>query len=223
MITRLRTYFLTGLIVAGPAGITLYVSWSLITWIDGWVKPYLPRAYNPETYLSIPVPGFGLFVALFGITLIGFLTANIVGRTLIHWGEGLLGRMPIVRNLYGGLKQIFQTVLSNRGESFQKVGVIEYPRLGLYSLVFVSVPARGELAARLADTTGDDDEMMGVFLPTTPNPTSGYLLYVRRSEIIYLEMSVEDAAKLIISAGLVTPDMLSNDPDQPKPLHAPAA
>lgn len=211
MIAKLRTYFLTGLIVAGPAGITLYVSWSLITWIDGWVKPYLPAAYNPETYLSIPVPGFGLFVALFGITLIGFLTANIVGRTLIHWGEGLLGRMPIVRNLYGGLKQIFQTVLSNRGESFQKVGVIEYPRLGLYSLVFVSVPARGELATRLADAAGDD-EMMGVFLPTTPNPTSGYLLYVRRSEIIYLDMSVEDAAKLIISAGLVTPDMMSKEP-----------
>ncbi len=205
--SRLRTYFLTGLIVAGPAGITLYLSWSLINWVDGWVKPYIPPVYNPDTYLPFPVPGFGLVVAFFLITLIGFLTANIAGRTLLGWGEHLLDRMPIVRNLYRGLKQIFETVLSQTGSSFKTAGIIEYPRKGLWSIVFLSVDTRGEIAERVPE-----EEMVSVFLPTTPNPTSGYLLFVPRRDIILLEMSVEDAAKLIISAGLVTPDSVKTKP-----------
>ncbi|ODN70436.1 DUF502 domain-containing protein [Methylobrevis pamukkalensis] len=220
MVTRLRNYFLTGLIVAGPAGITLYLSWSLINWIDGWVKPYIPRAYSPDTYLPFPIPGFGLLVALLMITLIGFLTANIAGRTLVNWGERVLGRMPIVRNLYKGLKQIFETVFSEGGNSFKRAAIIEYPRKGVWSIVFVAVPAGGEVAERL-----QDDDMICVFVPTTPNPTSGYLLFVPQSEMIMLDMSVEDAAKLIISAGLVTPEMVKPKaamPVQPTPrLHEP--
>ena len=199
---RLRNYFLTGLIITGPLGITLYLTWSIIQWIDGWVKPLLPEVYNPDNYLPIPVPGFGLIVAIFGLTMVGFLTANIAGRTLVSLSESVLGRMPLVRNLYNGLKQIFVTVLSQRGQSFQKVGLVEYPRRGLWAIVFIAADAKGEVDARIPGA----ERLMGVFLPTTPNPTSGFLLFVPERDVIVLDMTVEDAAKLVISAGLVTPE-----------------
>lgn len=200
--TRLRNYFLTGLVIAGPIGITLYLTWSLILWVDGWVKPLLPAHYNPDTYLPFSVPGFGLIVSFFTLTMVGFLTANIAGRTLISYGEQLVGRMPVVRNLYRGLKQIFETVLSERGNSFKKAAIIEYPRRGLWAIVFLATSTRGEVADKIV---GEDD-LISVFLPTTPNPTSGFLLFVPRADVIELDMSVEDAAKLVISAGLVTPE-----------------
>ncbi|SON56027.1 hypothetical protein HDIA_2486 [Hartmannibacter diazotrophicus] len=211
MLTRLRNYFLTGLIVAGPAGITLYLSWSLINWVDSWVKPYIPRAYTPDSYLPFPVPGFGLVVGFVTLTIIGFLTASLAGRTLIHWGEHLLDRMPVVRNLYRGLKQIFETVLSERGNSFKTAALIEYPRKGLYSIVFISVSTRGELAEKLPQ-----DDMVCVFLPTTPNPTSGYLLFVPKEDVTELDMSIEDAAKLIISGGLVSPETTKTKSQKPQ-------
>jgi uncharacterized membrane protein len=199
--SRLRYYFLTGLIVAGPLGITIYLTWSIITWVDDLVKPVLPAAYNPDVYFDTAIPGFGLLVALAGLTLLGFLTANFVGRSLLGLGEYALGRMPLVRNLYSALKQIFSTVLTERGASFQKAGLIEFPRPGVWAVVFISTPATGEIAGRL----GEEDEYVSVFLPPAPNPTSGFVLYVRRSEIIELDMTVEEAAKLVISAGMVVP------------------
>lgn len=199
---RLRNYFFTGLVVTGPVGITLYLSWSLIQLIDGWVKPILPNIYNPDTYLPIKVPGVGLIAALLAISIIGFLTANIAGRSLLSFGESILGRMPLVRNLYSALKQIFETVLDDKGRNFTKAGLVEYPRKGLWAIVFLATDAKGEVAAKLEDKA----ETVAVFLPTTPNPTSGFLLFVPRDDIIELSMSVEDAAKLVISAGLVSPD-----------------
>ncbi|AXS40494.1 DUF502 domain-containing protein [Breoghania sp. L-A4] len=200
--TRLRNYFLTGLVITGPLGITAYLTWSLILWVDGWVKPWIPIHYNPDTYLPFAVPGFGLIVSFFTLTMIGFLTANIAGRTLISYGEQILGRMPVVRNLYRGLKQIFETALSQRGNSFKKAALIEYPRHGLWAIVFLATGTKGEVAHLL----GDDRELVSVFLPTTPNPTSGFLLFVPRADILELDMGVEDAAKLVISAGLVAPE-----------------
>lgn len=188
--------------MAGPAGISLYLTWSLITWVDSWVKPYLPASYNPDNYLPFTVPGFGLVVALIVITLIGFLTANIVGRTLWGYGEDLLHRMPLVRNLYRGLKQIFSSVLAERGSSFQKAALLEFPRRGAWTIGFVAARTRGEVAAAL---DGGDD-MLTIYVPTTPNPTGGYLLFVPAAEVKILDMSVEDAAKLVISFGLVTSD-----------------
>lgn len=199
---RLRNYFLTGIVVAAPISITVYLTWTFINWVDGWAKPLIPRIYNPDTYLPISVPGVGLVFAFVLITLLGFLTANLVGRTIVTYGESLLDRMPLVRNLYRGLKQIFHTALSESSRSFQKVGLVEYPRKGLWAIVFISTEAKGEVADRLSD----NGEMLSVFLPTTPNPTSGYLLYVPRADVIMLEMSVEEAAKQVISAGLVSPD-----------------
>ncbi len=126
----------------------------------------------------------------------------------MSWGEYILGRMPIVRNIHGGLKQIFETVLSSRSKSFQTVGLIEYPRAGLWALVFVATRTRGEVSHRL-DTP--DDPMISVFLPTTPNPTSGFLLFVRESDVLHLDMTVEEGAKLVISAGLVSPEYEVDD------------
>lgn len=197
---RLRNYFLTGLLVAGPAAITVYITWALITWVDSWVKPYLPSAYNPDNYLPFSIPGYGLIVAIFVITLIGFLTANIVGRTLFGWSEHMLQRMPVVRNLYRGLKQIFSSVLAERGTSFQKAALLQFPRDGVWTIGFVAAETRGEVARKLPGGT----ELLTIYVPTTPNPTGGYLLFVPKNEAIILDMSVEDAAKLVISFGLVT-------------------
>jgi len=199
---RLRNYFLTGIVVAAPISITIYLTWAFVSWADGWVKPLIPSLYNPDTYLPFSVPGVGLVLAILAITLLGFLTANLVGRTIVSYGELLLERMPLVRSLYKGLKQLFEAALSQSSRSFQQVGLIEYPRLGLWSLVFIATDARGEVADRL----GDKDDVISVYLPTTPNPTSGYLLFVPRRDVMILDMSVQDAAKLIISGGLVTPE-----------------
>lgn len=201
--TRLRNYFLTGFIVTAPLAITAYLAWSFVGWVDSWVKPYIPARYNPDSYLPFAVPGFGLIVALVLITLVGFLTANIIGRTIVSYGEYFLGRMPLVRSVYRGLKQILETVLSQQSETFKKVGLIEYPRKGLWALVFLATETRGEVQAKVDDDVG---QTVAVFLPTTPNPTSGFLLFVPKQDLIELAMSVEDGAKLVISAGLVSPE-----------------
>ena len=200
---RLRNYFLTGLIVTAPLAITAYLVWSLVGWVDSWVKPYIPHDYNPDTYLPFAVPGFGLIVALAGITLVGFLTANFIGRSIVSAGENLVGRMPLVRSIYRGLKQIFETVLSNKADMFTKVAVVEYPRRGAWSIVFISSEKSNEVADKLK---GRDNDLVAVFMPSTPNPTTGFLMYVPRKDIVELDMSVEEAAKLVISAGLVAPE-----------------
>jgi uncharacterized membrane protein len=200
---RLRTYFLTGLIIVAPLTITIYLVWSFIGWVDGWIKPYLPADFNPDNYLPFAVPGIGLLVALFLITMIGFLTANFIGRQIVHLGERLVAKMPLVRNIYGGLKQIFETVLSNKANTFKKVALIEYPRKDVWALAFVATDAEGEVAEKLNPRFG---ETIAVFMPTTPNPTTGFLMFYPKSEVIMLDMSVEDGAKLVISAGLVNPE-----------------
>lgn len=202
--TRFRNYFLTGIVVAAPISITIYLTWTFINWVDSWAKPLIPKVYNPDNYLPFSVPGVGLLFAVLALTLLGFLTANLVGRSIVSYGESFLGRMPFVRNLYSGLKQIFETVLSERNDSFQKAGIIEYPRRGLYALVFVATDVKGEIKTRVSP---DGAPFVSVFIPTTPNPTSGFLLFVPRSDLIELDMSVEEAAKLVISAGLVSPEL----------------
>jgi uncharacterized membrane protein len=199
---RLRNYFLTGLIICAPLAITAYLVKSMIGWVDGWVKPFLPDVYNPDTYLPVAIPGFGLIVAAFVITMVGFLTANFVGRSIIRYGEHLLNRTPLVRGIYKALKQIFETVLSNKESMFKKVGLLEYPRKDLWSLVFIG----GNIKSEVSNLLDEKYETVPVFLPCTPNPTTGYLVYVPKSEIIPLSMSVEDAAKLLISVGMVAPE-----------------
>jgi uncharacterized membrane protein len=210
--TRLRNYFLTGLIICAPLAITAWITWSFILWADSWVKPYLPFDYNPDNFLPYPVPGFGLLTALMLITLVGFFTANLIGKSIVGFGESLLVRTPLVRPIYKGLKQIFQTVLQDQSNSFKRAGLIEYPSPGLWSLVFIATDAKGEIAVKFTERGLD---MVTVFLPPTPVPTAGFLIFVAREKIVMLDMSPEDAAKLLISGGLVSPEYL------PKGLPAP--
>jgi uncharacterized membrane protein len=199
---RLRNYFLTGLIVAGPLTITIYITWWFTTLVDGWVKPLVPLRYLPETYLPFQIPGFGLVIAFTGLTLLGFLTANLVGRSLLNVGEIVLNRMPVVRSIYKGTKQVFETIFSTNGTSFRTVGLVQFPVKGTWSIVFISSPAVGELVERLPEA----GEYVGVFLPCTPNPTTGFFFYLPRRDVIELAMTVDDAAKLVMSAGVIQPE-----------------
>lgn len=212
VITRLRNWFLTGVIVTAPIGITAYLTWVVITGIDAQVTPLIPPRYNPASYLHFGVPGFGVLVALLFITGIGFVTANIFGRTLISIGERMVDRMPVVRSVYSASKQIFETVIRQSNTAFKKVVLLEYPRKDLWVLGFVAAETEGEVR-RLVD--GD---LVSVFVPTTPNPTSGFLLFAPRKDLIYLDMSIEEAAKLVISAGVVSPP----DRKAARPVVAPA-
>ncbi|GAB5377051.1 MAG: DUF502 domain-containing protein [Acuticoccus sp.] len=202
IINRLRNSLLTGIIVAAPLTITVYLTASFVNWVDSWVKPWIPVRWNPESYVPFPLPGMGVVVALVSLTALGFFTANIFGRSVIRLGESILHRMPLIRNVYSALKQIFETALSERSHTFRRAGLIEYPRRGLWAVVFIATEAKGEVSHRLPE----EDDTISVFLPTTPNPTSGFLLFVPRKDVMMLEMSVEDAAKLVISAGLITPE-----------------
>jgi uncharacterized membrane protein len=198
---RIRNYFLTGLIVAGPIAITFYLTWWFVTWVDNIVRPLVPEAYRPEQWLPYGIPGSGLVVAFVALTLLGFFTANLIGRTLVDLGESLLGRMPVVRAIYRGLKQVFETLFSGNGSSFRKVGLVEFPSPGMWSLVLISQPPSTEIASKLPG----DDEQISVFLPCAPNPTTGFFFYVPKSKIIEIDMSAEEAATLIMSAGVVQP------------------
>jgi uncharacterized membrane protein len=200
---RLRNYFLTGLVVAGPVAITAWLIWSFVTWVDGLVRPLIPATYRPETYLPWPIPGTGLIIAIFALTLLGFLTANLVGRTLVDLGDRLLNRMPIVRPIYKTMKQIFESLFSKSGSSFRKVALVEFPAKGMWSLVFISQPPTADIAVKLPE---HDNEYVSVFLPCTPNPTTGFFFYVQRKELIEIEMSVENAMSVLISAGMVQPE-----------------
>ena len=198
---RLRRYFLTGLIIAGPIAITIYLIWWFVTWVDGIVRPFVPIAYRHETYLPFGLPGYGLIVAFFALTMLGFLAANLIGRTLVDFGENLLGRMPVVRAIYRGLKQVFETLFSGNGSSFRKVGLVEFPSPGMWSIVLISQPPSVEIASGLPGK----EEFISVFLPCAPNPTTGFFFYVPKSKIIEVDMSTDAAATLIMSAGVVQP------------------
>jgi uncharacterized membrane protein len=197
---RLRNYFLTGIIVAGPLAVTAYIVWWFVTTVDGWVKPLVPSAYLPDNYLPFRVPGYGLVVAIVGLTLLGFLTASLVGRSLLRLGEVLLGRMPLVRGVYKTFKQIFETIFSQSGTSFRRVGLVEYPAKGMWSIVFISSEPSPDVADRLPS-----EDHISVFLPCTPNPTTGFYFFLPKSEVIELPINVEDGAKLVMSAGLIQP------------------
>jgi uncharacterized membrane protein len=199
---RLRGYFLTGLIVVGPVAITIYVVWWFINLVDAWVKPLIPKAYLPETYLPFSVPGVGLIVGILGLMVVGALTANLFGRTIVAHGEMMLDRMPVVRGVYRLLKQIFTTIFSKSGTSFKRVGLIEFPRRGIYAIVFLA----GAPPVEIEEKIGGGNPLITVFMPNGPNPTTGFIVFVQASEVIPLDLAVEDAAKLVVSAGLVGPD-----------------
>lgn len=209
LLARLRGSFLTGLVVIAPVGLTIWLIWTVIGWIDGVVLPLVPQQFRPDQYIGINLRGVGVIIFLIFTIIVGWVAKGIIGRSLIRYAESLVDRMPVVRSIYSGIKQISETVFAQTERSFEKACLVQYPRKGIWAIGFVSTEARGEVAAR-AETAGD---LLSVFVPTTPNPTSGFLLFFPREDVILLDMSIEDAAKLVISAGLVYPN--SRDPSKP--------
>jgi len=205
----LRNNFLTGIVVIAPVGLTVWLIWTVIGWIDGFVLPFVPGKYQPEVVLQnllgtqyeFNIRGLGVIFFLLFTMFVGWLAKGWIGRSLIRWGERLVDRMPVVRSIYSGVKQIAETVFAHSDRSFETACLIQYPRKGIWAVGFISTTAKGELAQK----TAAGDTLLSVFVPTTPNPTSGFLLFLPASDVIKLDMSVEDAAKLVISAGLVYP------------------
>jgi len=216
VVERLRAYFFAGLLVTGPAGLTLYLAWLFVDFIDSRVAMLLPNAWNPSTYLPVHVPGLGLIVVVLGLILVGWMAAGYVGRRLLRIGDRILARMPVIRGLYGAMKQIFETVLSKQSNTFREVVLVEWPRRGAWAVAFITGRTEGEIR----DLTEED--MVNVYVPTTPNPTSGYLLHVPRRDTVLLSMTVEEGIKFVISGGIVAPP--SRRPArQPEPAIEPPA
>ena len=201
LFTALRNNFIAGVIVIAPIGLTVWLVWSVMGWVDSWVLPFVPPTFNPDKYIGLNLRGMGVIIFLLFTIVVGWIAKGYAGRSFIRWGESLVGRMPVVRSIYTGAKQIAETVFSESANSFDKACLIEYPGPRSWAIAFVSTTARGEINTKIPL----QEDIVTVFMPTTPNPTTGFLMYVPRSAIIELDMSIEDAAKLIISAGLVYP------------------
>ena len=205
LLQRFRNNLLTGIVVVAPFAITLYLTWTVVDYVDAQVLPQvlplIPEAYRPENLLPFYLPGLGLLVFLLFLVAVGSFTKNFFGREILRIGENWVERMPVVRSIYNALKQIAETIFTQSQNSFEKACLVEYPRRGIWAVAFVSTSTKGEIIQK----AHGGGEMMSVFLPTTPNPTSGFLLFVPKEDVVFLDMSVEDAAKLVISAGLVTP------------------
>lgn len=197
----IRTWFLTGVVIAGPLAVTGWLVWWFINTVDEWVRPLVPPQLWPDTYLPVRVPGTGVVLAFLGLTLLGFFAANLAGRTLIRLGEMFLGRMPVVRGIYKGAKQIFETVFSQSGTSFRRVGLVQFPSKGMWSIVLISEPPPQQIGDALADR----GEMVSVFLPCTPNPTTGFWFYLPASDVLEVPLTADEAFKLIMSAGVIQP------------------
>lgn len=200
---RMRNNFLTGLVICAPLAITIWLTFAFIDWADSWVTPYIPQRYDPQYYFDVTIPGTGLLIAVVFITVVGFLGKNLIGRSIVTFGESILQRMPLVRTIYRSVKQILETVLKEQSTSFKKCGLIEFPSPGSWALVFISGDAQGEIASKL---NAEGEEMVGVFLPPTPVPTAGFLMFVPKSKVIMLDMTPEEGARLLISGGLIAPD-----------------
>ena len=197
---KMRGYFLAGVLVTAPFAVTIYLAWVLVSFVDSRVTPLIPAKYNPETYLPFSLPGLGILVLFVFLTLVGSVTAGLVGRFLIRTSERLLNRMPVIRSIYGAAKQIFETVLAQQSTAFREVALFEYPRKDCWAIAFVTNYNQGQIEDHL------NHDMVSLMLPTTPNPTSGYLLFVPRRDIIILDMTVEEAMKMVISGGIVLPE-----------------
>lgn len=195
---RLRAYFLAGVLVTAPIAVTIYIGWWFLSFIDGHIRPLIPAAYNPENYLPFSIPGIGVVTLIVALTLIGAFAAGYVGRLVVRMGEGAVERMPVVRSVYGAVKQIVETVVAKKSNAFREVVLVEYPRLGVWSLGFITGSAHPEVQKISAE------EMVHVFIPCAP-PTAGYLLIVPRRDVTVLDMSVEDGLKMVMSGGIVAP------------------
>lgn len=211
----MRGNFLTGLVVVLPVGLTIYVIWSVVGWIDSWILPLIPASWQPEQLLRdifgenvrFSLRGVGVIVFLVFTIIIGWIAKGLIGRSMISRAERLVNRMPLVSSVYTGIKQIAETVFAKTEKSFDRTCLVQFPTPGVWAVGFVAAKPRGEIAARLPNI----DDMITVFVALTPL-TSGFLVYVPARDVIILDMSLEDAFKLVISAGLVYPNGKGNSP-----------
>ena len=197
--TKIRSWFLTGILVMIPLILTIYVAWAFITFVDNLVVPLVPFDYRPSNYLPFSIPGLGLIIVFIFTTFVGLLATGLFGRTLIRIWENILNRMPVVRSVYSAIKQILETVMATQSDAFRQAVLVQYPRKDIWAIGFVTGSTKGEVGKRV------DKKMVNVFMPTTPNPTSGFLLFFPEEDLIFLNMSVEDALKLVVSGGMVVP------------------
>ena len=212
LIARLRAYFFAGILITSPIAITLYLAWLFVSFVDSRVTPLIPERFNPGTYLPFAIPGLGLLIVVIALIVIGASTAGYFGRLLTRSVDAAVVRMPVVRSIYVAVKQIMETVLARKSNAFRQAVLVQYPRTGVWTIAFVTGVTQGEVR----DLTSE--EMINVFVPTTPNPTSGFLLFVPRSDVIPLSMSVEEALKMVVSGGLLTPP----PPAPPREQHSAA-
>jgi len=196
---KIRSWFLTGILVITPIILTIYVAWAFITFVDNLVVPLVPINYRPSNYLPFSIPGLGLIIVFIFTTLVGSLATGLFGRTLIRIWENILNRMPVVRSVYSAIKQILETVMAAQSDAFRQSVLVQYPRKDIWAIGFVTGATKGEVGKNVSK------KMVNVFMPTTPNPTSGFLLFFPEKDLIYLKMSVEDALKLVVSGGMVIP------------------
>lgn len=200
----LRNRFFTGLIIALPLAATIWVISFIVTKVDATVWNLLPKELNPGPYLEdrigFNIPGIGLIVAISALFVLGVIASNFIGGSILRFGERILERVPFVRNLYGGLKQIVNTVAKSDERNFKEVCLLEYPRPGLWAIGFVTADLKG------APTKHLKGDYVSIFVPTTPNPTSGFLLFTKRTDLKILDMTPEEGAKMIISGGIVSND-----------------
>ncbi len=211
LLAKLRAYFMAGVLITAPVSITFYLAWLFVNFVDSKVTRLIPVKYNPETYLPFGTPGLGLLIVFIVLTLIGALTAGFVGRLYLRTSERLLNRMPVIRGIYGAIKQILETVLAQQSNAFREAVLVEYPRRGIWAIAFITGRTKGEVQNLT------EEECTNIFLPTTPNPTSGFLLFVPKKELIPLTMSVEEALKMVISGGIVTPEDLRSEEEKNTP------
>ncbi len=197
---KMRNYFLAGILVTAPISITIYVTWGFLKFLDHKITPFIPAQYNPNTYLPVDIPGLGLIIAVVFFIVVGWFTRNFLGRLLVRVSEYIVERLPVISTIYGAIKQIFETVMASQSDAFKEVVMFEYPRKGIWVVGFVTGRTKGEVQA-LTET-----ETVNVFLPTTPNPTSGFLLFIPKKDLKFMKMSVEEGIKMIVSGGIITPE-----------------
>lgn len=197
---KIKAYFLTGVLVTAPVGMTFYLAYKLIMFIDRSVNHLIPPQFSPDNYLPFTIPGLGVILLIAMMIFVGMFAAGFLGRVMIKLGEWIVYKVPFISSVYSLFKQIFQTFLSNKERSFEKAVLLQYPRAGIWTIGFISSESKGEVKSKIGEG------MINVFVPTTPNPTSGFLLFVPEKDVIYLDMKVEDALKMVISCGIVEPE-----------------
>ncbi|MDO9516356.1 MAG: DUF502 domain-containing protein [Syntrophales bacterium] len=208
----IKGVFLTGIAAMIPVGVTFYILYLIIGMMNNLVK-FIPARFHPDRLFPFHIPGLGMIITLILIFTIGLVTKSYLGKKLVSLGERLVRKIPLVRGIYNALKQLVDAVFSDKGQSFKKAVLIEYPRKGLYSIAFVTGVSRGEVQVKTSQ------KCVNIFVPTTPNPTSGFYIMVPEVDMMSLDMTVEEAFTLIISGGIVSPEDIQHTSEKGE-IHA---